>query len=128
MKQSTFLSKKIIARTLGYLMLATNTIAANHLTPNNDTVLGKKIYHDRCKACHGNRGDGKTFASNALYPPPKNFTGKNTKAELTRARMIRSITKGRPNTAMMPWEKVLSKQEIHSVVSYIRKELMRLKD
>ena len=123
-----FLRKKTTASIIGYLILAGNTIAANHLTPNNDTVLGKKIYHDRCKACHGNRGDGKTFAANALYPPPKNFTAKNTKAELTRARMIRSITKGRPNTAMMPWEKVLSKQEIHSVVSYIRKELMRFKD
>ena len=128
MKQSIFLCKKIIIHTFGYLILAGNTIAANHLAPNNDIVLGKKIYHDRCKACHGDLGDGKTFAANALYPPPKNFTAKNAKAELTRARMIRSITKGRPNTAMMPWEKVLSKQEIHSVVSYIRKELMRLKD
>ena len=123
-----FLRKKNIARVLGYLILAGNTTAANHLNLSSNTVLGGEIYHDRCEVCHGGRGDGKTFAANALYPPPKNFTAKNTKAELTRARMIRSITKGRPNTAMMPWEKVLSKQEIHSVVSYIRKELMRLKD
>ena len=123
-----FFRKKNIVRILGYLILAGNTIAANHFTQNSNIVLGEKIYHDRCKACHGNRGDGKTFAANALYPPPKNFTAKNTKAELTRARMIRSITKGRPNTAMMPWEKVLSEQEIHSVVNYIRQALMRFKE
>jgi len=126
--QPIFLRKKILVRILGYLILAGNTIAANHLTPNNDIVLGKKIYHDRCKACHGNRGDGKTFAANVLFPPPKNFASKNTKAELTRTRMVRSITQGRPDTAMMPWKNVLSEQEVHLVVSYIRKELMGLKD
>jgi len=123
-----FLYKKIITYILGYLILAGNTIAANHHTPKSNIVLGKKIYYKRCKACHGDRGDGKTFAANVLFPPPKNFTAKNSKVALTRAQMIRSITLGRPNTAMMPWEDVLSEQEIHSVVSYIRKELMRLKE
>ena len=122
------LRKKNIVRILGYLVLVGNTIAANHLTPNSNIVLGKKIYHDRCRACHGERGDGKTFAANVLFPPPKNFIAKNTKAELTRTRMIRSITQGRPNTAMMAWENVLSEQEILLVVGYIRKELMGLKD
>ena len=122
------LHENIIIRILGYFILAGYTIAASHLTPNSNIVLGKKIYHNRCKACHGDRGDGKTFAANALFPPPKNFTTENAKAELTRARMIRSITQGRPKTAMMPWKNVLSEQEVLSVVSYIRKELMRLKD
>ena len=122
------MSKKFMARILSYLILAGTMIAASHLTLDSSIALGKKIYHDRCKACHGDRGDGKTFAANALFPPPKNFTVKNPKEKLTRKQMIRSITEGRPNTAMMPWEKVLSKQEIHSVVSYIRIELMRFKD
>jgi mono/diheme cytochrome c family protein len=38
--------------------------------------------------------------------------------------MIRSVTKGRPNTAMMPWENILSEQEILSVVNYIRQKFM----
>ena len=103
-------------------------MAANHLTPNSNIALGKKIYHDHCKACHGDRGDGKTFAANVLFPQPKNFIAKNNEPELTLERMIRSVTKGRPNTAMMPWKNVLNEQEIHSVVLYIRKELMRLKE
>ena len=105
-----------------------NTTAANHLTLNDNIELGEKIYNDRCKACHGDRGDGKTFAANALFPPPKNFTTKTTQKRLTREQMIRSITQGRPNTAMMPWGKILSEQEINLVVSYIRKELMKLKN
>ena len=117
-----------MVRVLGYLMLAANTIAANHITPNSNTILGGEIYHDRCKACHGDRGDGKTFTANALFPPPKNFTAKTTKEKLTRKQMIHSVTKGRSNTAMMPWKDVLSEHEIQSVVSYIRKELMQLKE
>ena len=96
--------KKIIRNTFGYLILALNTIAANHFAPTSEVTLGKKIYHDRCEVCHGSQGDGKTFAANALFPPPKNFTTRTTKK---------------------PWESVLSKQEIYSVVDYIRQVLMR---
>jgi len=117
--------KKILRNTFGYLILALNTIGANHFAPTSEVALGKKIYHDRCEVCHGSQGDGKTFAANALFPPPKNFTRKTDKKELTRGRMIRSVTIGRPNTAMMPWENILSKQEIYSVVDYIRRVLMK---
>ena len=119
--------KKIIRNTFGYSILALNTIAANHLAPTSEVTLGKKIYHDRCEVCHGSQGDGKTFAANALFPPPKNFTSKSTKMKLSFKRMIRSVTKGRPNTAMMPWENVLSEQEILSVVNYIRQKFMSSK-
>ena len=119
--------EKITAqKILGFLILSLSTIAASHHVPNSSIALGEKIYHGRCEVCHGNLGNGKTFAANALFPPPKNFTAGTTKKELTRGRMIRSVTRGRPSTAMMPWESVLSKQEIYSVVDYIRQVLMRL--
>ena len=35
--------KKIIVHILGYSILALNTIAANHLTPNSNIVLGQKF-------------------------------------------------------------------------------------
>ena len=116
--------KKNIRNTLGYVILALNTVAANHLAPTSEVPLGGEIYHDRCEVCHGSQGDGKTFAANALFPPPKNFRAESNKKELPRERMIRSVTRGRPGTAMMPWENILSKQEIHSVVNYIRQILM----
>ena len=117
--------EKITAqKILGFLILSLSTIAASHHVPNSSIALGEKIYHGRCEVCHGNLGDGKTFAANALFPPPKNFTSKSTKTELSFKRMIRSVTKGRPNTAMMPWENVLSEQEILSVANYIRQKFM----
>ena len=121
-----YVNKKIIMNTFGYLILIINTVAANHLVAISEVSLGKRIYTDRCEVCHGSQGDGKTFAANALNPTPKNFTAKVTKKELTRERMIESITRGRVGTAMMPWEQILSKQEIYSVVNYIQKILMGL--
>lgn len=91
-----------------------------------DLETGRDIFFKHCKACHGNKGDGKTFAANVLNPPPKNFTAAKSKKELTKARMIHSVTKGRKGTAMMSWESNLTKDEIQAVVSYIRKQLMQL--
>ena len=91
-----------------------------------DSETGRDIFFKHCKACHGDKGDGKTFAANVLNPPPKNFTSENSKQELTEERMIQSVAEGRKGTAMMPWKSRLTQQEIHAVVLYIRKSLMHL--
>jgi len=85
---------------------------------------GRDIFFKHCGACHGNKGDGKTFAANVLNPPPKNFTSEKSKQELTKKRMVKSVTEGRKGTAMMPWKSRLSHQEIQAVVEYIRKKFM----
>jgi mono/diheme cytochrome c family protein len=120
--------KKTIRSTAGYLILALNTMATSHLAPSSEVTTGKKIYHDRCAVCHGNQGNGKTFAANALFPSPKNFTATTTIKQLNRKRMIRSVKKGRPGSAMMPWENILNKREIYLVVDYIRQVLMGLQE
>jgi len=91
-----------------------------------DSETGRDIFFKHCRACHGDKGDGKTFAANVLNPSPKNFTSENSKKELTEDRMIQSVTEGRKGTAMMPWKSRLTQQEIHAVVLYIRKSLMQL--
>jgi len=93
---------------------------------STDLETGRDIFYKHCKACHGDKGDGRTFAANVLNPPPKNFTAENSKKELTEERMIHSVTKGRKGTAMMPWESNLTQAEIQAVVHYIRKKLMKL--
>jgi cytochrome c oxidase cbb3-type subunit III len=99
---------------------------APHVSANPaDLETGRDIFYKHCKACHGDKGDGKTFAANVLNPPPKNFTAEKSKTELTENRMIQSVTKGRKGTAMMPWESNLTKDEIQAVVFYIRKKLMK---
>ena len=92
-----------------------------------DLELGRDIFYKHCKACHGKKGNGKTFAANVLNPPPKNFTSEESKKELTEERMIRSITQGRKSTAMMPWQSRLTAEEIYAVAHYISKELMQTK-
>ena len=89
--------------------------------------IGRDIFFKHCKACHGSKGDGKTFAANVLNPPPKNFVSEKSKQELTEKRMIRSVSEGRKGTAMMPWRSRLTSTEIRAVVSYIRFSLMGLK-
>lgn len=91
-----------------------------------DLETGRDIFYKHCKACHGGKGDGKTFAANVLNPPPKNFTTEKSKKELTEERMTHSVTKGRKGTAMMPWDSNLTQDEIQAVVHYIRKKIMKL--
>ncbi len=102
--------------------------ASSHNPPPAEIQLGKKIYEDRCKVCHGVRGDSDAFAASVLSPPPRNFTAEAAKKELSEKRMILSATEGRPGTAMMPWKNILSEREIRAVVSYIRREFMKMED
>ncbi len=103
-------------------LISSSVAFADSLDPDT----GRDIFFKHCKACHGDKGDGKTFAANVLNPPPKNFTSEKSKQELTEERMIRSVSEGRKGTAMMPWKSRLSQQEIQAVVGYIRKEMMDL--
>ncbi len=86
------------------------------------------IYHDFCSVCHGERGDGVSRASNSLFPSPRNFSSEVSRRELTRARMIFSVTYGRPNTAMAPWKSQLSEVQIAAVVDYVRRTFMNIDD
>ena len=111
---------------LAFLLLALVSWASHASANPANLETGRDIFYKHCKACHGDKGDGKTFASNVLNPPPKNFTAKKSKKELTEERMIQSVTKGRKGTAMMPWESRLTTEEIRAVVHYIRKKLMEV--
>ncbi len=99
-------------------------VASSHQDPQWAMNLGKTIYQKRCKVCHGVQGNAKSFAANALHPPPRNFTSAKSKQELSRQRMIRSVAEGRSGTAMMAWKNNLSVREIQAVVDYIRHQWM----
>jgi len=88
---------------------------------------GRRIYSEYCSVCHGDRGDGNSRASRSLNPPPRNFTSKRAKEELTRSRMIFSVKYGRPNTAMTAWgSDQLDDNQINAVVDYVRQSIMGL--
>jgi len=88
--------------------------------PLADASVGRRIYARSCSVCHGERGDAASWAKNSLNPPPFDFTADRARRELDRQRMVRSVTYGVRDTAMMPFATQLSREEIGAVVDYVR--------
>jgi mono/diheme cytochrome c family protein len=109
-----------------FFLLGTSPVASAEPNPARDT--GRAVYAEHCRVCHGERGDGQTFAANVLDPPPRNFTAEPSRRELTRQRMLHSVTHGRKGTAMMPWQTNLTPEQIRAVVAFIRAEFMGLRE
>ena len=86
--------------------------------------LGEKVYTENCSVCHGDNGNSALWAQNGLNPAPRDFTSPEAQNELTRDRMLRSVTNGRPGTGMVSYKKRLSKDEIAAVVGFIRFKFM----
>lgn len=93
-------------------------------TPAPSTDRGKQLYVKHCSACHGDNGNTAVWARNGLNPPPRNFTSAASREELSRERMLTSVTYGRPGTAMMSFKSRLSTEEIELVVDFVRREFM----
>lgn len=91
-------------------------------------IDASKLYHKYCAPCHGDHGDGNSRAQTALDPPPRNFTTAKSREELSRERMLTSVTYGRPGTAMVGWKRRLSATQIAAIVDYVRKTFMQPPD
>jgi mono/diheme cytochrome c family protein len=91
--------------------------------PDANTNIGRAIYSRDCSVCHGDRGDAASWAKNSLNPTPSAFTAHGLD-QLTREKMIETVTFGSKNTAMMPFAVQLSHQEIAATVDYIRAAFM----
>ncbi|MFN3077417.1 MAG: c-type cytochrome, partial [Alphaproteobacteria bacterium] len=87
--------------------------------PVADASTGRSIYAKTCSVCHGDRGDGATWAKHGLDPSPFNFTSAKGR-ELSRRHMINTVTYGSPRTAMVGFSTQLSREEIAAVVDYVR--------
>ena len=103
---------------------APETKATVEAKPAAASEQGRTLFVRNCAVCHGEKGDGQSRARNSLNPPPRDFTSPEETAQLTRERMIQSVTNGRPGTAMMPWKTRMSKTEIETVVDFVRAAFM----
>lgn len=83
---------------------------------------GKTVYAQNCMVCHGDKGQGAQGATGLV--PPKDFTTPQARVELTRERMINSVTYGRANTAMAAFAGRLPAKDIEAAVDYVRAALM----
>lgn len=84
---------------------------------------GRAIYNFRCYFCHGYSGDAQTLAASYLDPKPRNFQETSLK-DLSRERMLASITAGRTDTAMKSFGNTLTREEIELVADFVRVEFM----
>ena len=84
---------------------------------------GREIYNFRCYFCHGYSGDAKTLAASFLKPKPRSFVD-TAPDKLSRQQMIRSVSEGRPGTAMKSFANTLTAEEIETVVDFVRQEFM----
>lgn len=84
-----------------------------------DTSLGRRVFATNCSVCHGDKGDTAIWARSGLSPAPRNFTTEQARKELSRERVVFSITYGRPETAMPAWGERLSKEEIEAAADYV---------
>jgi len=85
---------------------------------------GSRIYADFCSVCHGDTGKGALWATTGLSPRPVDFTSEQSQALLSRERMIRSVSYGRPETAMTGWKNRLTDDQMTVVVDYVINSFM----
>ncbi len=94
-----------------------------------DAAKGKSLYHKAakpmaCQMCHGAKGDGNGKLGKALKPNPRNFTCKETMADISPGQMFWIIKNGSKGTGMTA-QKSLSDKDIWSLVKYIRSDFLK---
>lgn len=79
---------------------------------------GAEIFRTSCETCHGPQGHGDGPAGQSLDPKPQDLS------ELQKIAgddyLFWRIHDGKPGTSMLPWEGILTEEQIWQVVSLIR--------
>jgi len=118
--------RSIILATLSALFVAASALSADAQTSGNPSVSGgEKLYQQYCTPCHGVKGDGNGFNAVNLDPRPTNHAdavlmSKKSDGELNDAISGGGRAVGKA-TLMPPWGNTFSKDQIGSIVLYLRK-------
>ena len=92
----------------------------------NSGRSGEALYKEHCSVCHGDKGEGDGFAAKFLDPKPRDFTKgiyklRSTPSLPTDEDITRTITEGIPGTLMPAFEKSLKKEEVKTLVAYVKR-------
>ncbi len=101
------------------------------IAPGAVITQGRILYAEHCQHCHGVTGDGNGPTAKYLYPRPRDyrlgkfkFTSTASSARANRDDLSRIIENGIPGT-YMPSFKLLTPEENHAIVEYVRWLAMR---
>lgn len=98
------------------------TPTADYPTSLPDLALGAELYQQHCTRCHGigGAGDGELIGSGPeqIPTPPKSFLDAQTSAEQTPLMWFDTITNGRVEKLMPPWNDALTNTERWAVALY----------
>ncbi|HEB97085.1 MAG TPA: hypothetical protein ENI96_11720 [Sedimenticola thiotaurini] len=90
-------------------------------------MKGKDLYRFRCQVCHGEQGMGDGVAAERMYPRPRDFSlglfkyKTSPGTELPRDEdLFDTIKYGLPGTAMPGWGRLLSDEQIRSLIPVIK--------
>ena len=110
----------------GYVVSSSRTgsVASQKRQEKSDSMSPEELdrtralFNEKCARCHGEDGRGETHTGEMLGAP--DFTDEKWWKEAKRdSRFVNSVTHGRE--AMPAFGKKLSKQEITSLVAYVRR-------
>jgi len=79
---------------------------------------GAEIFRASCELCHGPQGHGDGIAGQSLEPQPKNLA--TLQATVGDDFLFWRIHEGKPGTAMVAWNGILTDEQIWQLVSFIR--------
>ncbi len=96
-----------------------------------DIEAGKKLYTERCEHCHGAEGDGVGYATDYVFPKPRDFTEGvykfRTRHETEDGNRLasdediyRSICEGLHGTSMPGWCGFFTEAQVWQLVHYIK--------
>jgi DMSO reductase family type II enzyme heme b subunit len=96
-----------------------------------DIEAGKKLYTQRCEHCHGAEGNGEGYATEHVFPKPRDFTGGvykfRTRHETQDGNRLasdediyRSICEGLHGSSMPGWCGFFTEGQIRQLVHYIK--------
>jgi mono/diheme cytochrome c family protein len=91
------------------------------------TENARFLYKEKCAYCHGDNGDGQSFAAHSMRIKPANFVNGEYKYRTTAYGQFptdqdieKSIKNGLPDTSMPAWSDLLSAEQITSLVQYLK--------
>jgi cbb3-type cytochrome c oxidase subunit III len=85
---------------------------------------GRALYGTHCAGCHGQHGQGGAVQAAGTSVAVPGFRSPQAADRLTREAMIRTVTNGRPGTAMAGFGGRLAREDIEAVVEFVRASFM----